>query len=110
VIDDGRTSGIDTGRDGGGAGEARFVPCTIGFVAGSDGERCSGEPSAGFVPAASWLTGEIDAAADFVAGDDPTASLGSDLDAPGPVAAGVFFIFTTLVGAAVSGRSLGGIS
>ncbi len=122
-VADRSTTGIGDGRDGGG-GEARFVPDTIGFVAGSGsaGSEAGRELAAAPAGLPSLLGGgtETDlgggtetgfgrgAAAGFV-GDEPTASFGGGRDAPG-LAAGVFFIFTTWVGDAVSGRSLGGIS
>ncbi|HSJ99897.1 MAG TPA: hypothetical protein VK932_01605, partial [Kofleriaceae bacterium] len=102
-------------RDGGG-GEARTVPATIGVVAGSGSSRSEAglERAAARGDLPSVLGGGTEtglgrgAAAGFV-GDEPTASFGGGRDAPG-LADGVFFIFTTWVGEAVSGRSLGGIS
>jgi hypothetical protein len=112
---EGRTAGIGDGRDGGG-GEARTVPATIGLVAGSGSTGSeAGLELAAITPGRPSLLGgaaetglDRGVAAGFV-GDEPAASLGGGRDALGLVA-GVFFIFTTWVGDAVSGRSLGGIS
>jgi hypothetical protein len=111
---DGRTAGIGDGRDGGG-GEARTVPATIGVVGGSGSsgseaglERTPARAGLPSVLGGGTETGLDRGAAGFV-GDEPTASFGGGRDAPG-LADVVFFIFTTWVGEAVSGRCLGGIS
>jgi hypothetical protein len=118
-----RAGGIGDGR-GGGATDARFVPWTIGVVAGSGGSgaggsaagratmgTAAGEPAKG----GGMDFGEDCRDAGFVgdeptASDEPMASFGSSCGGAPGFAAGVFFIFTTLVGAAVSGRSLEDIS
>jgi hypothetical protein len=132
--------GIGIGGREGGGGDARLVPCTIGFVAGSDIGR-SGESAAGAVPdsggCAAAAAGTRFAFAapgtDFAFAAPGT---GFAFAAPGtgfafaaaglvgdePTAsfgsegdtpglgAGVFFIFTTFVGEDVSRRSFEGIS
>jgi hypothetical protein len=93
-----------------------LVPATIGLVAGSvparSGEAEAGR-SAGGGTVGGFNTGRARATAGGACfgGEDPAASIGffGSEDAPG-FAAGASFIFTTCVGAAVSGRSLSGIS
>jgi hypothetical protein len=99
-VTDGRTIGIGDGRDGGG-GDARTVPATSGFVTGSESSEAG-------LAAAGRGMGSAGGLAGFV-GDEPTASFGPGGGVPG-FPEGAFFIFTTFVGEAVSGRALRGIS
>jgi hypothetical protein len=92
----GRRGSAIFGGDGraGGGGKDRFVPATIGFVAGSDAARSSGLGSAGgFVAGFAGFVG-IAAFAGFGAG-----SLVADADAPGP---SVRLGFTSCVGPVAS--------